>query len=170
LPAADELTYRKLIRQVVSQSDLRSDSAKIVIPGYANLREFSTAEEILLKEKCGGAWRSYFQRGHWRIVMPFSRRQQKATSAELIESISRNQVVVAHLVRFPQLTINHAVVLFDFRDTGKGIEFSVYDPNKPEQPTLLTFDRESRTFHFPANDYFIGGKVNVYEIYRSCFY
>ena len=169
-PLADDVTYRNLIRQVVSKSDSRPEGAKVVIPGYANLHEFSEAEEILLKEECGGAWRSYFQRGHWRIMLPFSRRHQKATSKALIESITRNHLAVVHLIRFPQLTINHAIVLFDFRDTGQGIEFSVYDPNKPEQPAKLTFDRTSQSFMFPANDYFIGGKVNVYEIYRSCFY
>lgn len=167
---ADNETYRKLIREVVSQSDLSSKSAKIIFPGYANLREFSIAKEDLLKEECGGAWRSYLQRGHWRIMLPFTRRQQESTSEKLIGSLNQNHVAVAHLVRFPQCTINHAIVLFDFRDTGQGIEFSAYDPNKPAQPAKLIFDRASRTFLFPANDYFIGGKVNVYEVYRSCFY
>jgi len=169
-PLADEETYRKLIRQVVSRSDLRLEVTKIVIPGYANLREFSDAEETLLKEECGSAWKSYLQRGHWRIMLPFSRSHQKATSKSLIESIARNHLAVVHLIRFPQLTINHAIVLFDFRDTGQGIEFSAYDPNKPDQPGKLIFDRASRIFSFPANDYFIGGKVNVYEVYRSCLY
>ena len=104
------------------------------------------------------------------MILPFSRRHQKMTSQTLIESLEQNRVAVIHLVRFPQLTINHAAVIFDSRETGQGIEFDVYDPNKPEQPAKLTFDHESRTFDFPANDYFIGGKVNVYEIYRSCFY
>jgi hypothetical protein len=169
-PRSDDQTYRDLIRKVVSRSDLRSTDAKIIFPGYANLREFSEARETLLKEECGGAWRSYFQRGHWRMMLPFSRHHQKATSQTLTESITHNHIAVVHVVRFPQLTINHAVVLFDFHDTGSGIEFSVYDPNKPDKPAKLTFDRASQTFLFPANDYFIGGKVNVYEVYRSCFY
>jgi hypothetical protein len=168
-PVADDHTYRELIEEVISQSD-SSDEKKIVIPGYANLHEFSDAKESLLKAECGGAWRSYFQRGHWRIMMPFTRNQQETTSEKLMEKLRHNQVVVAHLVRFPQLTINHAVVLFDFHQTEQGIEFAVYDPNKPEKPGTLVFDDDSRTFLFPANDYFIGGKVNVYEVYRSCFY
>lgn len=169
-PIADDDTYRELIDGVISQSDLSDDKVKVVIPGYANLHEFSDAKESLLKAECGGAWRSYFQRGHWRIMMPFTRSQQEVTSEKLMEKLRQNQVVVAHLVRFPQLTINHAVVLFDFHKTRQGIEFAVYDPNKPDKPAKLTFDRASRTFLFPANDYFIGGKVNVYEVYRSCFY
>jgi hypothetical protein len=169
-PRADDKTYRKLIRKVVSQSDLSAAQAKIVIPGFANLREFSEAKEPLLKEEGGGAWQSYFQRGHWRIMLPFTRRQQEATSKKLDESLDQNYVAVAHLIRFPQLTINHAIVLFDSKKIEQGIEYSVYDPNKPDKPAKLIFDRATRTFLFPANDYFIGGKVNVYEVYRSCFY
>jgi len=169
-PAVDDATYRKLISEVMSQSDRSASGPKIIIPGYANLREFSAAKENLLKEECGGAWRSYFQRGHWRIMMPFTRNQQEMTSEKLIQSIRQNHVIVVHLIRFPQLSINHAIALYDYHTTEQGIEFSVYDPNKPEKPAKLIFDCASRTFLFPANDYFIGGKVNVYEVYRSCFY
>lgn len=169
-PVADDETYRALIDKVISRSDCSSGESKILFPGYANLRDFSTAKESLLKEECGGAWRSYFQRGHWRIMMPFTRGQQETTCEKLTERLRQNHVAVVHLVRFPQLTINHAVVLYDFRATGQGTEFSVYDPNKPDKPSTLFFDQGSRSFSFPANDYFIGGKVNVYEVYRSCFY
>jgi hypothetical protein len=169
-PRVDDESYQKLIREVVSRSDHSPSENKIIIPGYANLREFSLAKERLLKEQCGGAWRSYFQRGHWRIMLPFTRGQQETASEKLIQSLNKNKIAVVHLIRFPHLTINHAIVLFDFHETEQGIEFDVYDPNKPEKPAKLIFDRTSRTFSFAANDYFIGGKVNVYEVYRSCFY
>jgi hypothetical protein len=32
---------------------------------------------------------------------------------------------------------------------------------------MLTFDRATRTFSFPFNDYWPGGRLDVYEIYRS---
>lgn len=169
-PLVDDETYRKLVDQVISQSDLSNDGTRIVIPGYASLREFSAAKETLLKEECGGAWHSYFQRGHWRIMLPFTRNQQDGACKKLMESLERNHIAVVHLVRFPQLTINHSVVLFGFKKTEQGIDFAVYDPNKPEHPAKLSFDQTKREFLFPANDYFIGGKVNVYEVYRSCFY
>src|SRR5205814_9592176 len=71
-PRADERKYRRLIRRVVSTNPRKSlpDSNKIEIPGYATLREFSQAQERRLKAECGGAWQSYFKRGHWRIVFP----------------------------------------------------------------------------------------------------
>ena len=168
LPVADEATYRKLIHRVISLDPTRvlPDTKKIVIPGYANLREFSAAHEALLKSECGGAWESYFQRGHWRMIYPFTRHHQAHTARELLADLKENRPPVVHVVRFPQLTINHAVVVFDAREKKNEILFSVYDPNQPESPRTLTYDRASRTFTFPSNNYWPGGRVDVYEIYR----
>lgn len=164
---ADEVVYRQKIHRVISQNPRHhtGESERVIIPGYANLREFSREQETLLKAECGGAWQSYFQRGHWRIVFPFSRAHQARAAQALVKALKQNRPPVVHLVRFPQLSINHAVVLFEVTETGTEIQFAVYDPNKPEKPAWLTYDRARRTFSFPANDYFIGGRVDVYEVY-----
>jgi hypothetical protein len=163
---ADERTYRRLIRYVVSTNPRKSlpDSQKLKIPGYANLREFSQAQEKLLKAECGGGWHSYFQRGHWRIVFPFSRHHQEDMSQQLLKHLKEKPPLIIHLVRFPELTINHALVLFDAKQTEKQIEFICYDPNLPDVPRSVTYDRELRTFSLAANDYFPGGRVDVYEV------
>jgi hypothetical protein len=168
-PKADRNTYGRLIHRVVSIDPRHAlpDSEKVVIPGYANLHDFSQAEEGTLKAECGGAWHSYFQRGHWRMIFPFSRAHQARTAELLISDLKQNRPPVVHIVRFPQLTINHALVLLDVKEIEGRILFSVYDPNKPDSPKELAFDRASRTFNFPANDYFPGGRVDVYEVYRS---
>jgi len=172
LPKADSATYRSRIREVVSASARKRlpEAKKIVLPGYANLREFSREQEGFLKAQCGGAWQSYFQRGHWRMIWPFSRHQQQQTAARLVRAIRKNAPPVVHLVRFPSLTINHAVALFDAQDTADSIEFEAYDPNSPEKPATLTYDRARRSFSFPTNAYFPGGRVDVYEIYRNWCY
>ncbi len=169
---ADKVVYRQMIHRVISQNPRQQteESERIIIPGYANLREFSQDQEALLKAECGGAWQSYFQRGHWRMIFPFSRAHQARAAQALVKSLKQNRPPVVHLVRFPQLSINHAVVLFDVTETGTEIRFAAYDPNKPEKPALLTYDRARRTFNFPANDYFIGGRVDVYEVYRGWCY
>jgi hypothetical protein len=114
-PIADEATYRRLIRGVVSTSPrhMLPDDKKIVIPGYANLREFSQACEKLLKAQCGGSWQSYFQRGHWRVVFPFFRSEQQRMADQLLAHLAQNLPLVVHVICFPELTINHAVVIFD---------------------------------------------------------
>ena len=169
LPAADDVTYRKLIRRVAAHDpshDIK-EADRIIVPGFTNLFDFSVAKAKLIQEESGGAWRSYFQRGHWRILVPFSRTGQEAEARLLMWEILNHRPPVVHLVKFPQLTINHAVLLFDVRETPAAIEFTTYDPYESTHPVTLTFDRATRQFSFGRNPYFIGGKVNVYEIYRD---
>jgi hypothetical protein len=167
-PVADAKTYRKLIRRVVGSSPRGKGPPKtIVIPGYANLREFSVDQGELLKAECGGAWQSYFQRGHWRMLLPLTRGHQDRMARQLVDSLGQNWPPVVHIVRFPQLTINHAILLFGCRQTGDGIEFSAYDPNSPEEPVVLRYDRAKQTFFYPRNYYFRGGRVDIYQIYHQ---
>ena len=169
LPEVSEADYRKLVRKVVGMSPRKDLPAQIVIPGYANLREFSAEHEPLLKEECGSLWQSYFQRGHWRMVFPFTGRQRERMAGQLMEAVQAQRPPVVHLVRFPGLEINHAVVIYDARETEDEIRFAVYDPNSPESPTRLAFDRKKRTFEFPRNKSFEGGLVQAYEVYRGCY-
>jgi len=168
LAVADEVTYRRLVRRVVSTDPRRPlpETKKIVIPGYPNLRLFSRAEERLLKSECGSGWESYFQRGHWRMIFPFSRHEQERMARQLLVHLGGNQPVVVHVVRFPQLTINHAVILFNSKESADELRFTTYDPNQPEEPVVITYDKTSRTFNLPANNYFPGGRVDVYEVYH----
>ena len=171
-PVADEATYRKLIRRVVAHDPSRdvTEEQRIRIPGYTNLFDFSVAQRKLLQEESGGAWRSYFQRGHWRMILPFTRSGQESEAQALLAEIQHHRPPVVHVVKFPQLTINHAVLLYDARETPKSIEFIAYDPYESTRPVTLTFDRATRQFTFGRNPYFIGGPVNVYEIYRCWSY
>ncbi len=170
-PTTDDETYRRLTREVVSRNPRTPcpPEKQIAIPGFASLREFSTAREPLLKAECGGAWHSYVLRSHWRMIFPISRAHQELTAARLLPALRRNFSPIIHLVRFPSLTINHGMILFDAAETATGVVFSAYDPNDPARPARLTFDRATRTFFLPQNRYWAGGELNVIEIYRSWF-
>jgi hypothetical protein len=172
LPQVDENSYRKLINSVMDSSARRpvAEKDRIVIPGYSDLRHFSEGHEDLLKNYCGGAWQSYFQRGHWHVVVPFSRRSQDQMANQLMKELARNEAPVVHLIRFPQLSINHAVIVFEAKEEASAIVFSIYDPNEPSAPRRINYDKATRTFNFAANDYFPGGRVDVYEIYRGLLY
>lgn len=168
LPQESDETYRRLIRQVVSRparGDL-ADEDPVVIPGYANLRAFSRHRESLLKAEIGGPLESYLQLGHWRMVFPFSRDHQQRATRELLQMIRAGRPAIVHLVRFPVVTINHAVLLYDAVETPEEVRFATYDPNNAQQPLVLTYDRASRRFAFPPSRFFRGGRVDVYEIYR----
>jgi hypothetical protein len=168
-PVADASTYRRLIRKVASSNPRHpvTPDHKTIVPGYANLHEFSAAHEILLKQECGGAWQSYFQRGHWRIMLPFRRSQQQRVAEDLLQHAKSGDPVVVHIVRFPQLTINHAVLFFGAQDEPNQIVFKIYDPNLPAEPRTITFDKAKRTFFFAPNDYFPGGRIDAYEVYNK---
>jgi hypothetical protein len=164
--------YRKLVRAVMTRHPRTpcKPGEQIVIPGFAGLRDFSRAQEKLLKAGCGGAWRSYFLRSHWRMIFPFSRAHQIRTAGALAAALRQNRLPIVHLVKFPALTINHAIVLFDVRETGRGWEFASYDPNNSERPERLTFNRTSQTFFLEPNTCWPGGELNVSHICRSWFF
>jgi hypothetical protein len=172
LPKTDAETYRKLVKEVVGTDprDVLAETNKIIIPGYADLRSFSREHEQLLKDACGGAWQSYVQRGHWRMVFPFPRIQERRIARRLLANLDRNQPAVVHLVRFPRLSINHAVLIYGARRTAEGIEFKTYDPNTPENPIAIKYVPSEKSFVMATNGYFYGGKIDLYEVYHSLFY
>lgn len=167
-PGVDPECYRKLVRKIRNRSPrkISPPESKIIIPGYANLRQFSVEHEELLKQECGPAWHSYVQRGHWRMVFPFSRSHQAKTAENLRKVLSQDCTAVLHLVRFPKLSINHAVVAYSFTDTPTGTDFLLYDPNRPEGPAVLNYETATRTFFYPAKNYFPGGRVDAYQVYH----
>jgi len=171
-PMATDEIYRQLVRAVVARHPRTPSKSvdQIVIPGFAGLRELSRAHEKLLKTECGGAWRSYFLRSHWRMVFPFTRAHQTRTAGSLAKALKQNQLPILHLVKFPALSINHCIVLFGVTETTRSLEYESYDPNNSERPERLTFDRAARTFFLPANSCWAGGGLNVSHIYRSWFF
>ncbi len=167
LPAADALTCRKLIREIVARNPRRAcaDSERISIPGFDGLRSFSQAHEALLKSECGAAWESYFLRSHWRMIFRVSGRFQEKMAEKLKRSLQQRGVSLVHLFRFPRITINHGIVLYGFTESEQTIEFEAYDPNVPEHPMKLVYEKKQRVFTFAPNIYWGGGVLSVMEIY-----
>jgi hypothetical protein len=164
--------YRPLIRQVVTRDPRRpsAEGQKVVIPGYDCLRSFSQAQAPLLKAACGGAWQSYVLRSHWRMILPISRPHQARTARQLLAAFKEKPDPIVHLVRFPQLTINHGITLIEAAKSASGLRFTAYDPNVPTHPSELLYEEAEQTFYFPRNHYWAGGRVDVIEIYRGWFY
>ena len=171
-PAPSDDALRELVRRVARRSprEHSSDGERIAIPGYPSLRALSEARPDLLRDEIGGALWSYVERGNWRMVIPFTRAHQAREAADLVEALERRRPVVVHLVRFPRISINHAVLVYDYRDPGPELQFVVYDPNAPSAPSVLRYDRGARTFELARNAYFEGGRVDVYEIYHQPWY
>ena len=101
------------------------------------------------------------------MVFPISRAHQARTAAALDAALKQNVPPIIHLVKFPALTINHSMIVFDVTETGQGFAFQAYDPNNTKQPVRLTFDSNTSTFSLPSNHYWAGGELDIIEIYRS---
>jgi hypothetical protein len=170
--ALDDAAYRRLVRQVVARNPRKpcAPDRRIVFPGYDCLRSLSQAREHVLKGACGGAWQSYCLRSHWRMILPVFRWQEAWVAPRLAKAAREGRVPIVHLVRFPQLTINHGIVLYDVSETETGLSFTAYDPNIPDQPSVLRYDSATRTFLFGANCYWAGGRVDVFQIYHNWLY
>jgi hypothetical protein len=164
--------YEQLIHKVIRSSARRPlpPERRVVIPGYADLYAFSQDWEAAIKEATGGSWRSYVQRGHWRMIFPFSKRHQKSTALRLARAARTGSPVVVHLVDFPGLRINHALVVFGMEETRDKLFFEAYDPNEPGWSCWLTYDQRAGRFLLPSNSYFPGGRVKVYEVYCGAWY
>jgi hypothetical protein len=169
LPSLPEAECRARIRQVISRNPRIpcASERRVQFPGCEGLRAFSRIGEKWLKAACGGAWRSYVLRSHWRMVFPLSRRHQARTAERLQVRLTAGFPPIVHLVRFPQLTINHGMLLFDAELHGQQTTFLAYDPNDPARPARLAYAAATRTFSLPANRYWAGGNLDVIEIYRS---
>ena len=167
LPRPDAPALRKMVRAVVSRDPRRAcaDAERIAIPGYEGLRALSRDQEQLLKAECGSPWESYFLRSHWRMVFPVWGAQQESVAQKLKRSLPRRGLSLAHLFRFPRITINHGIALYGMAESDHAIEFDAYDPNIPEHPVKLVFDRRRRAFTFAPSCYWGGGAVSVIEIY-----
>jgi hypothetical protein len=166
-PPADTNTYQKLINMVVSRNVRRpcAETDRIVIPGFDGLRAFSRAHEPLLKAGCGAAWESYFLRSHWRMIFPFPPWYRKMMVKKLMDSLPKRGLTLVHLLQFPRITINHGISLYTFTESEEQVEFEGYDPNIPEHPVKLIYQKAEDQFTFAANRYWGGGPLKVMEIY-----
>ncbi len=172
IPCGARLTgdeYLRRVRQVLSRNPRKtSPTSKLIdFPGYDGLFSFSRDHETLLKKECGGAWRSYVLRSHWRMVLPLSPAHQQWTSGWLHDQVQRGGSPLVHLVSFPALTINHGMVVFESKKTVQGMEYQAYDPNDAIQPARLEYDDARRSFYLPANAYWAGGELKVIGIFRN---
>jgi hypothetical protein len=168
-PAPDADTALRLARAVLAR-DPRVTAPRdppIAIPGYPDLRTFSGAHDRALKDELLRDWRSVIPRGDWRIVVPYTPGRQARIADALFAKVAAGTPAVVRVVKFPVMTVNHAVLVFRAEARDGELAFTAYDPNDAGAPITMTFDHAARTFLFPPRHYFAGGPVTVYEIYAG---
>lgn len=145
---------------------------RIVFPGYSSLREMSVKRGRVLQDNIGIGWPTYFRLGNFRMVHEHSRRYQEQTHANLNAALARRELFVVYLSTFPSLTINHAVLVYARRPgsardarTKRIDRYAVYDPNHAKGPRELTWSASKRAFAYQKDWDFVGGFVQVYQVY-----
>jgi hypothetical protein len=169
MPRTTPAQYRTLVRKIARIPAWASpfeSSRRLIIPGYANLYDFSRAYEHMLKEEIGN-WRPTFLRvGNWRMIGPFPRFGQRWAVTNLMKGIDHGKLQAVYITRFPKM--NHVLVLFDYHRLANGdVHFDIYDPNYPGQLGSLTFNHARSSFEFPKRWFWTGGQVNLMRVYLS---
>ena len=151
-PTAARLDHRGYVdvtRQVVARMPWRApipSADRVVIPGYADLRTFSSAEASAVKEGLGGRLWTFVHWTNWRVALPLTRDHQAAVLDEIQGDLAAGRLVQLLITNWPIPELNHTVVAFASRTNGAGIELSIWDPNEPARPGIITFDTAARRF------------------------
>jgi len=172
LPKLDHAGYRELVERVAARAPWAPalpPGERVVIPGYANLREFSRAEEGAVKEGLGPRFWTLWHWTNWRAAFLVTRAHQEGVARELVAELRAGRLVQLLVTNLPKIELNHTVVAFEARDTARGIEFVVWDPNDPDAPGLIQYDREERRFWATRLHDTEPGPIRAFRMYYSRF-
>ena len=171
LPRVDAKAYTGLVSEVVARppwAEAIPDEQRVVIPGYASLYEFSAAQEEAVKVGLGGRFWTMVHWTNWRVFLPWTRGQQERVAAETLDELDRGHPVQLLVTNLPKVELNHTVIAYDYRIyEGRFLEFIVYDPNEPQAPGWVAFDRADRRF-FASGVYDTEpGEIRAFRMYYS---
>ena len=141
--------------------------ARIVIPGYADLRDFSSAEPEAVKEGLGGRFWTLVHWTNWRVTFPVTAGHQAGVAEEIADDLRDGRLVQLLVTNWPVPELNHTVVAFSFHEADGDRVFHVWDPNDPDGPGTLTFQHAERRFW--ATDIYDTrpGPIRVFRMYYS---
>ncbi len=141
--------YAALVRRVAAHSpweEALPPEERVVIPGYRNLHELSHGEEVAVKAGLGSRFWTLVHWTLWRVTFPVSGGGQEGVAAQVMAELRAGRPVQLLVTNWPIPELNHGVVAYAYRITDGAVEFSVYDPNEPAWPGVISFQREPRRF------------------------
>jgi hypothetical protein len=172
-PAAPRLSHAEYVARVraiaarPAWASVPSDAERVVIPGYAHLRAFSSAEEAAVKEGLGGPVGTWLHWTNWRVTRPVSAAHQHGVANEIAADLASGRLVQLLVTNWPIPELNHTVVAYRVDDRADRLDFTVWDPNEPETPGIVSFDRLAQRFW--ATDMYAvrPGPIRVFRMYYS---
>jgi len=169
-PKLDPAEYVERIRLVVSDAPwhgARPPDDRVVIPGYASLREFSAAQEEAVKRGLGGRFWTLVHPTNWRVTLPVTSGHQETVASEIVADLDQGRLVQLLVTNWRTPELNHTVVAFGYRWTDTALELTVWDPNDPTEPGLITFERPARQFVATRVYDTRPGAIRVFRMYYS---
>ena len=148
-PKLDEAGYVERVRHVAAEAPwhpARALDDRVVIPGYAGLRDFSGAEEAAVKTGLGGRFWTLVRPTNWRVTFPVTPSHQETVASEIVADLDQGRLVQLLVTNWPTPELNHTVIAFAYRPMETVVEFTVWDPNDPAAPGVITFERPTRRF------------------------
>lgn len=136
-----------LVQAVLKRNpkEMSAEHQRIVVPGYANLRELSRLQGHLLRAEswivCGCENRAPL------LAKAFNAGPGKDTVVhELLQATSSNRPVLVRLYRHHALNYNRSLLIFSAQTIEGEVRFTAYDPAAPQQPVQLNFNRVNHAF------------------------
>jgi len=149
-PRLSAENYTERVKEVTAYSpwhDPLPDGERVVIPGYPSLYEFSRDQEAAVKAGLPGRFWTWVHWTNWRVVFPFPGWHQERVASQAVTELQAGHLVQFLVTNFPAWELNHTVVAYDYRiGDNRSVEFTVYDPNDPYVPGLISFDRGEQQF------------------------
>jgi hypothetical protein len=162
--------YVERVRAIAAQAPWQPPPPtddRVVIPGYANLREFSRAEEAAVKEGLGGRFWTLVHWTNWRVTFPVTRGHQAGVAREIMTELDAGRLVQLLVTNWPKPELNHTVIAYAYATTSGGVEFSVWDPNDPSAAGLLRFETEPGRFWATRLYDTEPGRIRAFRMYYS---
>lgn len=169
-PRVEHDEYVRRVREVVARApwlEPLPPDERVVIPGYANLRDFSRAEETAVKEGLGGRFWTMMHWTNWRVAFWVTADHQASVAREAVEELAAGRLVQLLVTNLPKIELNHTVVAYAYRDTPAGIEFSVWDPNDTSGPGIVLYERDERRFWASRLYDTEPGPIRAFRMYYS---
>jgi hypothetical protein len=172
-PTAPALTHEGYVDRVralaarVPWAPSGATDERVVIPGYANLREFSRAQQAAVKEGLGGRFWTLVHWTNWRVTFPVTRGHQATVARAIMDELDAGRLAQLLVTNWPKPELNHTVVAFAYRPGAHGVEFSVWDPNDPAEPGVMTFEAEVSRFRASRLYDTEPGLIRAFRMYYS---
>jgi hypothetical protein len=148
-PRIDHAGYVARVRAVVARAPWRPPlrpGERVVIPGYASLREFSRAQEAAVKAGLGGRFWTLVHWTNWRVTFDVGEEHQEGVLREVGGELAAGRLVQLLVTNWPMPELNHAVVAYALTARGDDAALAVWDPNDPARPGTITWDGGARRF------------------------